>query len=105
MNRVKEPVRETTNQSTPDRADDGGPGLRMFAYRGTRLLRGVEEGLDISTLTTVVLCADLVPTVLTDKLRDILHEIFALHVSLFFPSGFSEARLAFSVFPSPDPSF
>lgn len=66
------------------------------------LRRGVEEGVDMSSVKTVVLGAERVPPGMKDKIREMLEEMGARNVAVFGTYGFTEARMAFAECPTTD---
>lgn len=67
------------------------------------LRRGAAEGLDLSSVKTVVLGAERVPPGLKNKIRAMLATMGAHDVQVFGTYGFTEARMAFAECPTHDP--
>ncbi len=64
------------------------------------LRKGAAEGLDLSTVKTVVLGAERVPPGMKQKIQGLLSDMGAEEVKVFGTYGFTEARMAFAECPA-----
>ena len=79
--------------------------LGVPGYMYHLLRRGVDEGLDMSSVRYVVLGAERVPPGMKEKIRDMLRQMGAADVHVFGTYGFTEARMAFAECPTEDGTY
>ena len=77
-------------------------GVPGYVYHLLR--KGVDEGADLSSIKTVVLGAERVPTGMKEKIKSQLEQMGASDVKVFGTYGFTEARMAFAECPTDDTS-
>jgi phenylacetate-CoA ligase len=75
-------------------------GVPGFIYHMLRT--AVQQGMDLSSVRTVVLGAEKSPPGLKQKMRDYLAQAGAREVRILGTYGFTEARMAFGEAPTPD---
>ena len=69
------------------------------------LRKAAADGMDLSSIQSVVLGAERVPPGLKQKIRDLLAGMGARDVRVFGTYGFTEARMAFADCPTKDNSY
>lgn len=78
-------------------------GVPGYVYHLLR--RAVADGINLSSIKSVVLGAERVPPGLKAKIVDLLAATGAHDVSVFGTYGFTEARMAFAECPTPDNAY